>query len=700
MRWSLPIVTGLAVLGLGWLAATHRLEGSNVAIWWPAAGVAVAAYAVAWRRGERVAVPVAVGLGVLGAELLAGYPLLVSLGFALANLANPLLTVPLLSRRTATLRLRDTLDYACFCGAAFVGALVTAAVASITVLVVGDGDPWGVLGAVVPSHLSAVLCIAPVALLVPGRSAPAGRVETALQVAGTLLVTAFVFAPAQQVPLGFLCIGFLIWGGARVAPTWLYLQVVLLAVVAAVATTAEWGAFAATARAYKLAPETATMMLDIMLVAVPLAVYPLALARDVHRAALAEVRESRELLDSVLAGATGTAIIGADLGGAVTSWNAGAERILGWSAEDACGRTLGTVLAGGAAGPSGQGSGQALDAELDAELADVVATLVAGTAWVDRDWDVDTRDGARITLALRLTARRTADGTVVGWIAVGEDVTEQRRTEAALRDALDRQQQAVQRLEELDAVKTSFVQSVSHELRTPLTSVLGYTDMLVGEQLGPLNPQQGKMLTAVSRNGRRLLTLIEDLLTLSRIEQRAFTTDPTRLDLRSAVRRGCEAVALQAEAASVALDVDLGADEVPVIGDPEQLERVALNLVGNAVKFSPAGGVVTLTVRCEDGEAVLAVTDRGTGIPEAEVARLFERFFRSSSAQRAEVQGSGLGLAIVKEVVDHHDGRVEVESQEGVGTTVRVRLPLQAPTAATQAATPVDPARSAVRSSA
>ena len=694
MRWLLPIVTGLTVLGLGWLAATHRLQGSSVAIWWPAAGVAVAAYAVAWRRGERVAVPVAVGFGVLGAELLAGYSPLVSVGFALANLANPLLTVPLLSRRTPTLRLRDTLDYACFCGAAFVGALVTASVASLTVLLAQGVNAWGVLGAVVPSHLSAVLCIAPVALLVLGRPAPAGQVETALQVAGTLLVTLFAFAPSQQVPLGFLCIGFLIWGGARVAPTWLYLQVVLVAVVAAVATTADWGAFAATARAYELAPETATTMLDIMLVAVPLAVYPLALARDVHRAALAEVRESRELLDSVLAGATGTAIIGADLDGAVTSWNAGAERILGWAAEEVCGRTLGSVLVGGATAPPGQGAGQGLDAE----LAMMVQALSAGTAWVDQDWDVDTRDGARITLALRLTARRSADGTVVGWIAVGEDVTEQRRTEAALHDALKQQQQAVQRLEELDAVKTSFVQSASHELRTPLTSVLGYTDMLVGEQLGPLNPQQAKMLTAVSRNGRRLLTLVEDLLTLSRIEQRAFSTDPSRLDLRTAVRRGCDAVALQAEVASVELDVDLGAGEVPVIGDPDQLERVTLNLVGNAVKFSPAGGVVSLSLRCEGGEAVLAVTDRGTGIPEAEVPRLFERFFRSSSAQRAEIQGSGLGLAIVKEIVDHHDGRVEVESREGVGTTVRVRFPLQAPCPTSVDDPTADPAAAPARS--
>jgi len=286
-------------------------------------------------------------------------------------------------------------------------------------------------------------------------------------------------------------------------------------------------------------------------------------------------------------------------------------------------------------------------------------------------------DGTRVTVAFRLTARRSADGEVLGWIAVGEDVTEKRRTERALHDALERERQAVQRLEELDSVKTSFVHSVSHELRTPMTNVLGYTDMLLAEQLGAVNSSQRKMLESVSRNGRRLHKLIEDLLTLSRIEQGSFNAVPERVDLRTAVRRGCEALASQAEAASVRLDVDLGECPVPVMGDADQLERVTAHLLGNAVKFS-AGGSVAVAVSCEAGEAVLTVADQGMGIPAGEVASLFDRFFRSSNAKRAEVQGSGLGLAIVKEVVAHHDGRIEVESEEGVGTTVRVRLPLQA----------------------
>jgi signal transduction histidine kinase len=212
-----------------------------------------------------------------------------------------------------------------------------------------------------------------------------------------------------------------------------------------------------------------------------------------------------------------------------------------------------------------------------------------------------------------------------------------------------------------------------------MTSVLGYTDLLLSEQVGPVNDRQRKMLTSVSRNGQRLLTLIEDLLALSSVEERALRVAPERIDLRSVVERGCQVVAGKAATAGVVLEVDLGPDPVPVIGDTSQLERLAVNLLGNAVKFSAPGGVVRVTVGHAGGEALFTVADHGMGIPADEVAHLFERFYRSSNARRAEVQGSGLGLAIVKEVVAVHDGRVDIESEVGVGTTVRARLPLQAP---------------------
>ena len=664
-RWTLPLATGVVVLVLGFVAARYRPEGSGVAIWWPPAGVAVAAYVLGWRRGQRPAVLASIGLGVLGAELLADYSLLLSACYAVANLANPVVCVWLLAKLTPTLAIRDARGYAKLFLAAITAATVTATVAATVMHLVVGGDPWPTFRAVLPSHLSAILVIAPVVLLTP-RRAPAGRVETVLQFSTTLLVTAYVLSPWQELPLSFLCLGFLIWGAARVSTTVFWAEVVVFATLAAVFATIGGGGYQATLEAYQLAPETLATLLDTMLAGIALAVYPLALAMDVHRSSLAEVRESRELLDSVLAGAAGTAILRVDLDGTISSWNAGAEQVFGWSVSQVCGvRSLVSL----------QASPQPDDA-----FGRLVAPLLEGSAWVDVDWECARQHTGTITAAFRVTARRSSEGAVVGWVALARDVTERRQADRALRVALERERLAVERLEELDAVKSSFVQSVSHELRTPLTSVLGYTDLLAAEHLGPLNDQQRKMLGSVSRNGRRLLVLIEDLLMLARVEQRAFSVEAERLDLREAVRRGADTVGPQAEAASVRLEVDLSPDPVPVIGDAEQLERLTVNLLGNAVKFSPAGGVVRVTVDPQDGEAVLTVADRGMGIPADERDRLFERFVRSSNARRAEVQGSGLGMAIVKEVVDHHEGRVDVESEEGLGTTVRARLPLQAAT--------------------
>ena len=677
-RWALPLATGVAVLVLGFVAARFRPDGSGVAVWWPPAGVAVAAYVVGWRRGQRVAVLASVGLGVLGAELLAGYSVVLSTCYALANLANPVVCVAVLARLVPTLRIRDAWGYAKLFLAALAAATVTAAGAAATVhLVVGD-DPWPAFRAVLPSHLSAILVIAPVALLTARRS-PAGRLETVVQFSTTLLVTSYVLSPWQELPLSFLCLGFLLWGAARVSTVVLWTEVVLFATIAAVFATIGGGGYQATLDAYRLAPETLATLLDTMLAGIALAVYPLALAMDVHRSSLAEVRESRELLDSVLSGAAGTAILRVDLDGTVSSWNDGAEQVFGWSAAQVCGvRSLVWL----------QAAPQPGDA-----FTRLVAPLREGAAWVDVDWECARQHAGPITAALRVTARRSSEGAIVGWVALARDVTERRQADRAMRVALERERMAVQRLEELDAVKTSFVQSVSHELRTPLTSVLGYTDLLAAEHLGPLNDQQRKMLGSVSRNGRRLLVLIEDLLMLARVEQRSFSVEAERLDLREAVQRGCDTVGPQAEAASVRLEVDLSPDPLPVIGDADQLERLTVNLLGNAVKFSPAGSVVRVVVDRQGGEAVLTVADRGMGFPEDELGRLFERFFRSSNARRAEIQGSGLGLAIVKEVVDHHEGRVDVASEEGVGTTVRARLPLQAVTPAARSSRAPTPTR-------
>ncbi|WP_433056467.1 ATP-binding protein [Dactylosporangium sp. CS-033363] len=255
------------------------------------------------------------------------------------------------------------------------------------------------------------------------------------------------------------------------------------------------------------------------------------------------------------------------------------------------------------------------------------------------------------------------------------DVTDRRRAEDALQRQAEKLARSNSDLQELDRLKSEFVATVSHELRTPLTSIRGYTEILNDSDATALGPTERKIVGIIDRNGRRLLDLIEDLLTFSRIESGTLTLNPGPVRLRGLVDAACEAIRPAMETAGLRLAVDVD-EHIPVVqGDAEQLERVVLNLLDNAVKFSDPAGTVTITGRERDGEVVLWVRDTGCGIPEGELGMIFQRFFRTADAQKRAIKGSGLGLAIAKAIVEAHGGWIALESIEGSGTTVGFGLP-------------------------
>ncbi|MEV0976484.1 ATP-binding protein [Streptomyces sp. NPDC049915] len=248
----------------------------------------------------------------------------------------------------------------------------------------------------------------------------------------------------------------------------------------------------------------------------------------------------------------------------------------------------------------------------------------------------------------------------------------------ALHTALLYEQESslVEKLRALDKAKSDFLSTVSHELRTPLTSIVGYIELLKDEDTGPLNPPQLRMLDIVDRNANRLRALIEDLLTLSRIESGAFTSRKTPVDLCRVVTSAADAMRPAADAASVSLETTCPEQPLVLHADGDQLDRVLINLLSNAVKFTPGGGNVSVRTDQRDGEAVLSVSDTGIGIPAAEQQKLFQRFFRASNATDQAIPGTGLGLTIVHTIVANHGGRTEVHSEEGRGTTITAFLPL------------------------
>ncbi len=279
------------------------------------------------------------------------------------------------------------------------------------------------------------------------------------------------------------------------------------------------------------------------------------------------------------------------------------------------------------------------------------------------------KDGSERQHQMSLNRVLDDRGEVIGYVSTSEDVTERLRAEARLVEALETERQAVDRLREVDRVKDAFVAGVSHELRTPITSILGYTELLEEGALGDLEPPQADAVDRISKNSSRLLTLISELLTLSKVQ--ADGTDGQRpttdqaVDLAQVVAAGLAVLSPTVARRDVELTVDLPSCPVPVTGDRDMLERVVINLTDNAVKFTPDGGHVTVALTSAGGRAVLEVADTGIGVPDHEQQRLFDRFFRSSLAQQKAIPGSGLGLSIAHKIVEKHGGTLEVSSEAG-----------------------------------
>ena len=279
--------------------------------------------------------------------------------------------------------------------------------------------------------------------------------------------------------------------------------------------------------------------------------------------------------------------------------------------------------------------------------------------------------------SLEALAVNMADDPAVGGIVVNvRDVTERVRLEASLRASEERLARQVEELRELDRIKDDFVSTASHELRTPLANILAQLEVMGDGDFGHLNDDQAHSVAVMERNARRLLNLVEDLLTLSRIESVGVGLEPAPTDLRALIDdvRASLPRTTGPYPAPVRYEIDPQLGVVTV--DGAKLERVLVNLLGNARKFTPADGSVTLRAERTPDSIVFTVSDTGIGVPAAEQDRLFTRFFRSSSATANAIQGTGLGLVIAKSIVEAHGGTIELASEEGVGTTVTVTLPV------------------------
>jgi PAS domain S-box-containing protein len=347
-----------------------------------------------------------------------------------------------------------------------------------------------------------------------------------------------------------------------------------------------------------------------------------------------------------------------DTEGIIKTWNSGAEIMKGYRAHEIIGQSFSRFY------PS---------ADVEAGKPRLLLQKAAQEGRViDEGWRIR-KDGSRFWAYVVLTALYNEAGTVKGYAKITSDITERKRLEDELHQALEHLEDANKRLAELDHLKTLSISVASHELRSPLTAIKGYIDNLLEGVAGPLPEQVTHYLTRIGYNTDRVIRLTNMLLDLSRIEAGEMPLDLDDVSIAQVVTdvlRDFEPVAKSKAITIQALDLV----DVPVRADRHRLEQVLHNLMHNALKFTPKSGDVVVQSRITDDQQVtITVADTGCGIPSGHQEKVFQKFHRAPSPVR---EGVGLGLAITKSLVELHGGKIWVESQPGRGSKFFFTLPV------------------------
>ena len=293
---------------------------------------------------------------------------------------------------------------------------------------------------------------------------------------------------------------------------------------------------------------------------------------------------------------------------------------------------------------------------------------------LDNEYRLLRRDGSTVWVRDVMSFVRDDSGRAAFAQGYLLDVSDRKANEEKLDRLLARERGQNDELRELDRLKDEFVALVSHELRTPLTSIRGYLELVLDGEPENLTDEQRQFLKVVERNSDRLQRLVGDLLFVAQVDAGRLALELDHLD---AAEVGAEAIeAARPAADQKGLELRLTGDSrAQLIGDRARLAQLVDNLVSNAIKFTPGGGHVEISVRSGNGNVTIEISDSGMGISADDQERLFQRFYRTPSATSQAIPGTGLGLAISKAIVDAHEGTIELESTEGHGTTFRVTIP-------------------------
>jgi PAS domain S-box-containing protein len=405
--------------------------------------------------------------------------------------------------------------------------------------------------------------------------------------------------------------------------------------------------------------------------------------RDIseRKHAEARIREFAAIVE-----AAEDAIIGKTLDGVITTWNAGAERLYGYTADEAIGRSISFLL------PLDRGD----------ELSELLAPLSRNERIEHYETARQRKDQTIIDVSLSISPIKDADGRVVGAASIARDITERKQAAALIRELnLDLERRVLERTSELggtleqlkvahvlleregyelrraNAHKSDFLASMSHELRTPLNAIIGFSELMLDRTESEVpNEQRKAFLGHIQDSGRHLLLLVDDLLDLSKVEAGGMDLQPQHVLLAKLIDDCVTITRATASAKQISFETRCDPPDAVITIDPVRLKQMVYNLLSNAVKFTPDGGRVSVETQVTENQAILTVRDNGVGIKPEDQALIFEEFRQGDLDSVRGEEGTGLGLAVVRRLVGLQHGKVGLESVVGQGSVFTVTLPL------------------------
>lgn len=353
------------------------------------------------------------------------------------------------------------------------------------------------------------------------------------------------------------------------------------------------------------------------------------------------------------------AIISKTLQGIITSWNKSAERIFGYKADEIIGKPVLVII----------------PPELQDEETLILSKIRSG----DRVEHFETvrlrKDGSRVDISLTISPIRTPDGKIIGASKIARDITDKKRSEHERKLLLKAAEDARHEAEMANRAKDNFLALLSHELRTPLHSMRGWLSMLSNGLLN--DEQQVRALDVILRGIDSQNALVEDLLDVSRIVSGKMSIVQEKISLVAVLSNVIEQMrpAIAEHHIDLSTELDMIVDEL--VGDSVRLQQIISNLINNAIKYTPPGGRISVSLKRIGDNAVIEVKDTGVGIDPEMAGRIFERFEQGDNSTRRQFGGLGLGLTIARHLTELHGGKIEVESEGlGKGAAFRVTLPL------------------------